>query len=497
MRMRWVLLGALIVGASGCAGDEGAAVTIRAFELERAEPPADLRGELPVVGPQSDLHLRWELEGKAARLELALNERPVARFDRGTLPAAHAERCEDEACATERIGELTWRLRATDADGRSDERILRVRVAEQGLQVLAFTSAPDTVEPGTSVLLSWQTTGAERAELVAAPIGGGPARPLGTFEGAEAVSGSFTDEAVEESTIYTLTVEDEAGRSATATVTVTLGGEAWLTSIAATPDRPSPGEPVTLSWTSTGLERLTIVRDDGHPSITDIEQEELEEGEREVTLSRTTTFTFVGISRDGQVITERCDETGCVPARLRIEVVPGPTVHSFTASEGEIASGSSALLHWNVSDADTIGIDTLSDGGTGSLEVQPGMDTLEIVPEDTTRYTLVATGSGRTISRALVVGVRPAVELHAPGTVAPGASFQVRWQTRGADLLELAFDGRPVDLQGKAVEGDSVDLRMAQSAQPGSTVELVLTARDDETPRRQGQARLQIAVDDL
>lgn len=495
MRMERVLLAALLLGAAGCAG-EAADVRIRVFELERAEPPADASGERIVVQPRSDLHFRWRIEGDPVRLSLTANERAVVSWSGGTLPLVAANACSAARCATDRIGEVVYRLEAWDADGRSDVATLPVRVAELGLLIQSFTSEATSVDRGSDVTLAWESPGAVQARLEATPIGGGPTRSLGTFSGEAAAANTVVDRTLVESTIYHLTVEDDRGREASADLAVTLRGEAWITSLAAEPASAAPGEPVRLSWTSVGLDRLTIVRDDGGASITDVADDELDAGEREVRIDQTTTFTFVGISREGLLVSDLCDATGCRPAKLVVARREGPAVLSFAADEAELEAGAGTTLRWQVANADQVEITWADATSSGALPIPAGATAVAIAPADTVRYTLVATGAGRTASRQTEVGVRPAVELAGPARVAPGATFEVAWTTRGASGVELLVDGRPVST-GSAVDSGAVELKADEDATPGSFIEVRLIARDDETPRRTTERTLQIEVDAL
>ncbi len=493
MAIARVTLAALLLGAAACAGEDGPDVRIDSFELERAEPPADDRGGLVQVGPKSALHFRWKASGDVRRIELTANEKTIASFS-GENPGAASERCASTECSTWKIGEVDYRLVAWDGAGRTDSRSLRLRVAEQGLQILRFTSDPESIDPGATVTLAWTTAGAEQARVSATPIGGGETRQLGTFADAAARSGSVVDSGLSVSTLYRLEVEDAEGKTAAAEISVPLRGEAFLTSIAADPPQAAVGEPVTLSWTSVGLERLTILRDDAGETIDDVAEAELAAGSRTVKITRDTSFAFVGISRDGEVITERCDDAGCADARLVVAIHPGPAVLSFTADEREIASGASTTIRWEVTQADEVVITWAGTSGSGELPVAPADVSALVQPADSTRYTLVASGGGRNASRQLLLGVRPDVAIEGPAAVRPGESFAIDWTTKGATQLELRVDGSLVPLGDAPIAAGSVTIDVDSAAAPGSSLDVELTARDDETPRRAGVASLRVEV---
>ena len=495
MRFARVKLAALLLGAAACAGEDGANVTIRAFELERAVPPADDRGGLLLVSPRSDLHFRWQVDGEVDRVALSANERVIATFSGGKIATAATDLCSESRCGTANIGEVIYRLQAWDPAGKSVSRNLPVRVAQQGLQILSFTTAPDRISPGTSVALAWESSGATGAKLTATPLGGGEERDLGTWEGEGAKSGSFVDEDVRVSTLYRLAVNDDESRTATAEVTLTLQGEAWLTHVEAAPSQVAAGEPVPLSWRSVGLERLSILRDDNGAGITDIRPEELAEGARDVTVEEETTFSFVGVSDDGVVITDRCDDTGCAPAQVTVTVHPGPAVVSFVADEPEIPIGGKTVLRWEVTQADEVVITYSEPGGTGQLAFPAGATEVEVAPSDSARYTLVASGGGRNASRQLVLGVRPKVKLTGPNDVFPGEEYELSWTSAGATRLQLLVDGQPVDVSGEPVVAGSMRITASNGLPRGGSFDAVIIAEDDETPRRSAQDEIEIDVE--
>lgn len=496
MRFARVTMAALLLGAAACAGEADDGVRIRSFDLESAEPPADARGGLAVVRPRANLHFRWDVDGDVRRMRLTANDKEVATFEGGELPRVASDLCSEAACFTSRPGEVEYRLTAWDANGHSDSRTLPVRVAEQGLQILAFTSSPESIEVGTSVELAWETAGAVATRVEAATVGGdGTMRELGSFEGAEARQGKLVDAGVRESTLYRLTARAEDGDEVTAEITVPLRTDAFITSITSSAEQVVAGEEFLLSWRTFGLERLTILRDDGGATIEAVDPHDVEAGSRALTITRDTTFSFVGVTVDGAVLTERCDETGCGPATLLVRVHPGPTVNSFTSDAAEIEVGADTMLRWNVSLADEVRIAWVDETGNHEQVFGPADQQMHVKPADTTRYTLVATGGGHTASRQLVLGVRPDAVIAGPHDVFPGEIFDVSWNTAGATRLELLVDGKRVDVTGLPVDAGSITLQADPSLVSGSTLQVLLIASDGETPPRDGQSSLEILVE--
>ncbi|YCM46518.1 CotH kinase family protein [Verrucomicrobiaceae bacterium 227] len=78
---------------------------------------------------------------------------------------------------------------------------------------------------------------------------------------------------------------------------------------------------------------------------------------------------------------------------------PLPEINSFTATPSLIANGESTTLDWQITDADTAGIDN----GIGSVDASSG--SLVVSPTSTTTYTLTATNGGGTTTSEVTVGV--------------------------------------------------------------------------------------------
>jgi hypothetical protein len=202
------------------------------------------------------------------------------------------------------------------------------------------------------------------------------------------------------------------------------------------------------------------------------------------------------VSVDGAALTERCDQTGCGPASVLVRVHPGPSVVSFSADAPEIETGGGTTLRWDVSLADQVVIAWVDATGSHEQPFGPAQREMLVTPADSTRYTLVARGGGKTASRQLVLGVRPSIDrLSGPNNVFPGEVFDLSWSTSGATLVELEVGGKRVPLVGVPASEGSVTVQADPTLQPGSSLLVLLYAKDDETPRRIGQKSLQILVE--
>lgn len=141
----------------------------------------------------------------------------------------------------------TYTLTATGADGRTVTAPVVVTVGGGVARILQFSLNPTTIDPGGSSQLCWQVEGATTVTI--AP-GIGTVGPTGC----QTVSPSAT-------TTYILTANNAQG-SATATVTasatLTVGGVRIL-SFTATPEfSTSAGNPVVVSWTTSGATQVII-----------------------------------------------------------------------------------------------------------------------------------------------------------------------------------------------------------------------------------------------
>lgn len=497
---RWGWAGALALllqGAAACGGG-GDSLEIRDFSIESTDPPADVWAGGMSVSRGATVGLRWSIRGTPDRLVLTANDHPVIEFERGSIPRSWQDACGESACSTGAAGDLVYRLAAF----RGSEMVaksLPLRVADQALRVSSFTSRPESIAPGSDVSLSWRTVGASEATLTATPIGGGEARTLGTFRGSAALQGAAVDPAVGRSTLYRLEIRNDLGETAQAEVAVPLAGESFFTSIAADPAGVAPGQETTLRWTSTGLERLLVIRDDGAEGIDDVGPDELASGARTVRIYRETTFTFVGVSTEGAVVTDLCDDTGCRPAKLTIGLQPGPTITRFDADLREIPAGSGTTLRWTVSNADEVVISWADGTGNHEQRFGPAVAEMPVDPADTIRYTLVAHGGGRIASAAFTLGVKPALSVNVGidpvyGGAYAGEELELAWTTLGAALLDVRVDGSPVALGGAPIGGGSVLVPVPPDAAEGSQLAVQVIARDDETPRRTNQVSQLVTV---
>ena len=138
----------------------------------------------------------------------------------------------------------TYTLTATGADGRSVTAPVVVTVGGSGTaRILQFALNPTTIDAGGSSQLCWQV---ENATTVSITPG------LGTVKATDCVSVSPAA-----TTTYVLTATN-AGGSTTASATLTVGAVKILTFTNSPEYSISAGDPVVLSWTTSGATSVII-----------------------------------------------------------------------------------------------------------------------------------------------------------------------------------------------------------------------------------------------
>lgn len=193
------------------------------------------------------------------------------------------------------------------------------------------------------------------------------------------------------------------------------------------PDSIYAGQDAVLSWKSSHAETVYIDNDIGYVDFN---------GSLTVSPDTTTTYTITAAGPEGSVTDQ---------AILQVSDPPAPEI-TFSASATEIAPGESVTLTWTTVHADTCELAP----GFGSVALN---GSISVTPENTTTYTLTATGPGGTESRNVTVAVgqmpAPTVLL----TADPEDIFAGEWTTlswHSTDATEAAIDQGvgPVSVSG-------------------------------------------------
>jgi len=195
--------------------------------------------------------------------------------------------------------------------------------------------------------------------------------------------------------------------------------------ITAEPATIMEGESATISWSSENAAGITI--DNGIGAV-DLQ------GSIPVSPLKTTTYTATATSAEG---------TGT--DSVTVTVIHPPTV-SLSADPANIIAGTSTLLTWSSTHADSVSIDNaigLVDA-TGSIIVSPGASAT---------YVITASGPGGTAVDTVTVSVhqKPTVNISAfPNPVAAGETAILTWSSTDADTAFINHGIGPVGVNGSA-----------------------------------------------
>lgn len=312
--------------------------------------------------------------------------------------------------ATDAFGATTMEY----SEGEIDANIGTITVGEGNTnppQILAFEASPETITPGSSATLSWQTSNADSVSI-------------NQGVGAVASSGS-TSVSPSVATTYTLTATNENG-SVTAQVTVQIGALPLpvINSFTASPATIEDGSSSTLSWNVSDADSISINR--GIGTVTG------PTGSVQVTPGANTTYTLTATN-----------EAGDVTAQVTVTVVqdnlPLPVINSFSASESLILQGDTISLSWNVVFADSIQIVAIN---RTLLETQDSTGSgLEDTPTGDITYRLIATNGEGTVEAEAPVSVALIARFSAvPEQIQLGEATNLGWDTNFFDEVTITPD---------------------------------------------------------
>ncbi len=274
--------------------------------------------------------------------------------------------------------------------------------------ITSFTATPGTISAGQSASLQWNVSGANAISID---------NNIGI------VSSSWTQTVFpSKTTTYTLTATNREG-SATASVTITVAGATVpvVNSFTATPSTITAGQISTLQWDVNGATSVSINQDIGvvYPS-----------GTKEVSPTVTTTYVLTARNNAGSVTAS---------ATVTLPATSQPVIDSFTANPLSVASGQTSTLQWNVTGATTVSINQ----GIGTVTAS---DTRAVLPSATTTYTLTATNSYGSVTRAVTVMVTaagpPVINSFTADatTITRGQTTTLRWNITNATSASITPD---------------------------------------------------------
>lgn len=195
--------------------------------------------------------------------------------------------------------------------------------------------------------------------------------------------------------------------------------------LSATPEEPAPGAPFELSWLAEEALALQVRRDDGE-ILCNAAHEELQVGSCILTEPA---GTYVYELHAQGPIARNTDVRS-----ISVQVAPPLTIDTFALGEASVRKGEGTTLTWATTNADAVTL--LADGQPVDLgPVTPLQGTVDVAPDSTTVYELVATAPGRERRQ------------------------QVELTVRLASIDELTLSSRQI------VQGQSVTLTWATDAQ--------------------------------
>lgn len=286
--------------------------------------------------------------------------------------------------------------------------------------ITSFTASARDVSKGGQVTLSWVVTDATRVEV---RENSGGLLPVAE----DALEGSVTT-TVDRDSLFVLVARGPGGSDARALSVQVEEGSSSVSFQAIPPSIPG-GQDSTLTWSAPRAEVVTLAA--GTTAI-DIGGQ-LASGAVVVKPSFDTTYTLTVDGRTSEVTVD-----------------VQPSVLSFEATPPSVLAGQSITLGWTAAGADRVVVSragvtlaTITDAAqilSGSFtETAPALS-----PGSFLRYTVTAFEGTVSFARTLDVFVGSALEIRrfdVPAVAAAGASFSVRWETVGADAIELRVDG--------------------------------------------------------
>ncbi|MGH9632643.1 MAG: PKD domain-containing protein, partial [Bryobacteraceae bacterium] len=272
------------------------------------------------------------------------------------------------------------------------------------------------------------------------------AGPTVSLAGMNSETATFS---AEEGQTYTfrLTVSDDKNAQATARVTVTTTSpeDVQIVRFQASPDRVSSGQPSTIDWQVLNADSVTI---------TEIGDVDAKSGNRQVTPTRTTTYSLTARNS----VSEATATTTIV-----VEGDLEPTILACQVSPTNIMPGENATIFYSVQNADEVTI-----SGIGSV---PRSGSQVVSPAETTTYEIAARNASGAANCSVTVqvtgGTVPRILRFtaAPMQISSGQSSTLAWGVENATEVSISGIG-------------TVDATGTRDVQPTATTTYTLTAKN-------------------
>ncbi len=243
--------------------------------------------------------------------------------------------------------------------------------------IQSFTADKTTVYSGDTVQLSFAVTGATRVTITPLPgvVTSSPVAVTPTVN-----------------VTYTLHAQNDAGE-VTQNILISVlprPNAPTLNSFEALPSQVRPGNPVTLSWSTTAAQSVQL-SDGSSAAPADV----VASGQKTVAPLATTVYTLTVTGPPGSLPAQ-------LTAKAVARVAAVPHIVSFTASSTNVNQGTAVTLSWT----GTASRWSLSDGTT-TTALGPATSALVRPGPPSTTYTLTASGVGGTDTKTLTINVAP------------------------------------------------------------------------------------------
>lgn len=281
----------------------------------------------------------------------------------------------------------------------------------------SFTATESTnLEIGQSITFDWTVTGAATVTLENSVPTTLKSSTLDTDSYLETVAGADT---------YTLTATNAAG-STTQTITTTLRPAPSIVSF--TPSQSTDivaGSMISLSWQASETDAVEITDSSGVPVATATSGT----GSAMVTVNADETYTLTVSNPNG-------NDT----ATTSVTVLTPPTITDFSPSSTSVTEGSTVVLSWDVSGADSIAIEDSSGAELMTSTMATGTFTVTMNSGET--YTLIATNGAGTTQASVTIAVPAVVDSFSADTSSSvaGAAVVLSWTTSTATSVTVTGD---------------------------------------------------------
>jgi len=282
---------------------------------------------------------------------------------------------------------------------------------------VTLTASPATVGTGGTTHLSWKSSNA-----TACIASGGWSGPVAT-------SGTWSTDALSNTTVYELTCTGTGG-SVTQSATITVSALAPVVALGANPSSIEAGERSMLSWSAGNATACSASGAwSGGKSLAGSQPSGA------LTASTTYTLTCTGVR-------------GTASQSVTVSVKSLAPSITLAATPSTIASGTSSTLKWNALNARSCS----ASGAWAGSKVVSGSQSTGIKGANAT-YTLTCSGPGGNASQSATVSIKsptPTVSLSAgPSAITSGSSATLNWSAMNATtcVASSAWSG------AKAVHG--------------------------------------------